>query len=107
MRLSAFSAVCPAEIGDRVIAKQEGNEKTIYLILPDHKIPNAVKRSEEWRALLENGKESVITDIAAVHFCRSGQIQFQYELDNSGVYETLIVKIPVTRISDELERLRR
>lgn len=92
MRLSAFSAVCPLEIGDKVIVKREGSEKTIYLIWPDDKLPSAVKQSEEWRALLENGKESVITDIAAVHFARSGKVQFQYELDNSGIYEILIVK---------------
>lgn len=102
MKMQAFNAKCPLEIGDKVIVKKEGSGKTAYYI-PS----NAMAKPEVWRELFQNGTECVITDIAVVHFCRSGQIQFQYELDNSGTYEMLIVKIPVTRISDELERRRR
>ena len=102
MKVQAFNARCPLEIGDKVIVKQEERGKVAYYIPP-----NATAKPEVWWALFENGKECVITDIAVIHFFRKGEIQFQYELNNSGTYEQLIVKMPAKLLSDELERLGR
>lgn len=55
MKLAAFSARCPFEIGDRIL---NGN----------------------------TGRTHIITDICCIHFLKSGSVEFQYELDNSGRY---------------------
>lgn len=67
VKQSYFIAQCPFEIGDRVIRKhsaQEITEKQISELL----------------------KAPVITDIAAIHFVKTGVVSFCYELDNNGVY---------------------
>ncbi|BFL20439.1 hypothetical protein [Mediterraneibacter gnavus] len=36
--------------------------------------------------VFEGPKEHTITDIAAVHYVKSGTVQFMYELDGNGKY---------------------
>lgn len=36
-----------------------------------------------------DGKAMRITDICALHYCKSGKVIFTYELDNSGRYVRL------------------
>ena len=57
MKLAAFNARCPFEIGDKV---QEAPEA--------------------------GGKIRTITDIACTHYVKSGEVRFLYELDNNGRY---------------------
>lgn len=95
MKLQAFNARCPLEVGDKVIIREEEKGMTAYYTPENLKIP---------AELLGSGVECIITDIAVIHFFREGKIQFQYELNNSGIYEPLIVKMPVKFLSDELKR---
>ena len=67
MKHSYFMAQCPFEIGDRVIKKYSAQGTTE-------------------KQMLELLKAPVITDIAAIHFVRTGEVSFCYELDNNGVY---------------------
>ena len=98
MKLQAFNARCPLEVGDKVIIRREEERKVAYYT------PEKIRVPEE---LLESGTECVITDIAVIHLLRGGKIQFQYELNNSGIYESMRVKMPAKFLSDELERLGR
>lgn len=93
MKTRAFNAVCPLEIGDMVAVTMEKGRKTAYYM------PQGI--------VLEINREArvqKVTDIAAVHYCRSGKVYFMYELDGCGKYEDLFVKVPVKQMSDELER---
>lgn len=65
MKQSYFIAQCPFEIGDRVIKKHSAQGIT---------------------QMQEPIKVPVITDIAAIHFVKTGAVSFCYELDNSRVY---------------------
>lgn len=38
------------------------------------------------KVTLPGGQTAIITDIACVHYVKSGQIEFRYELDGSGQY---------------------
>ena len=60
MKLAAFNARCPFEIGDKV---QETPET--------------------------GGKVRTITDIACTHYVKSGEVRFLYELDNNGRYVSI------------------
>lgn len=67
MKQSCFIAQCPYEIGDMIIKKHSslgGTELQIKELL----------------------KAPVITDIAAIHFTKTGVVSFCYELDNCGTY---------------------
>ena len=94
MKTRAFNAVCPLEIGDMVAVTMEENGKKTAYYMPQG-IVIEINRA---------AKVQKVTDIAAVHYCRSGRVCFLYELDNSGRYESLMVKVPVKQMSDELER---
>lgn len=63
MKMTAFNATCPFEIGDKIRDTVTGAQKTI-------------------------------TDIACVHYIKTGQIDFLFELDNSGNF-VILVKQPV------------
>ena len=62
MKISAFNANCPFEIGDRVCLTAQGEAK-----LPIR----------------------TITDIVCAHYVKSGAIEFGYELDNNQQYVRL------------------
>lgn len=83
MKMTAFNAVCPLEIGDKII-KVPGNPVAVY-----------VRPTPQPRAVImqQGAKTHVITDIAAVHYIRDRKIVFTYELDRSGRYQELDVKV--------------
>lgn len=93
MKLQAFNAKCPLEIGDIVFIKtNETGNNTAFLIPPEFKtLPDKLRKA------LIGEKECVITDIAVIHYCREGIVNFQYEVDKSGRYEPLDIVIPVKR----------
>lgn len=59
MKAAFFNAVCPFEIGDKVILNSGG---------------------------VNINDIRTITDIAALHSVKSGTVEFWYELDNDGRY---------------------
>lgn len=67
MKQSYFIAQCPFEIGDRITKNYSAKGTT----------------EKQIQELL---KAPVITDIACIHFVKTGEVSFCYELDNSGVY---------------------
>lgn len=56
MKFAAFNAVCNYKIGDRVVIAQP------------------------------EGSIKTITDIACIHYVKSGKVEFLYELNDSGTY---------------------
>lgn len=93
MKTRAFNAVCPLEIGDMVAVTIENGRKTAYYM------PRGVIIEIERAAKVQK-----VTDIAAVHYCRSGRVRFMYELDGCGQYESIAVKIPVKKTAEEQDR---
>lgn len=80
MKMAAFNAVCPLEIGDQIITTPEGKEAVF------------VQRAAA--VLVKNpAKAYTVTDIACTHYIKTGKIMFAYELDNSGGYRELEVKV--------------
>ena len=69
MKLAAFNAVCPYEIGDRVVILEVAGKNE-----------NGVMYTQ---------REGVITDIACTHYIKSGKVIFTYELNGSGKYERI------------------
>jgi len=70
MQVTAFSAKCPYEIGDRVnVIKASGSNKNGQLF---------------------SVGVATITDIACTHYLKSGKVIFTYELDGSGKYAPLV-----------------
>lgn len=67
MKQSYFIAQCPYEIGDMIIKKHSSLGGTELQIE-------------------ELSKAPVITDIATIHFVKTGVVSFCYELDNNGAY---------------------
>ncbi len=65
MQVSAFSAKCPYEIGDKIQVIKEVNAggRKQYMTEP-----------------------ATITDIACTHYLKNGEVLFTYELDGSGTY---------------------
>ena len=64
MKLAAFNAVCPFEIGDKIGMRKNAcavGGRTLDVIV-----------------------ERTITDIVCQHSVKTGEILFLYELDNSG-----------------------
>lgn len=82
MKMAAFNAICPLEIGDKVI-KVQGSNEVVYI--PANRI----------KAVFIQGPAQVhtVTDIACTHYIKAGKIAFSYELDNSGGYAELEVKV--------------
>lgn len=66
MKMVEFNATCPYEIGDKI---------------------NAVK---EINGQMFSAGVATITDIACVHYIKSGKIVFVYELDNCGKYVPMV-----------------
>ena len=73
MKEARFEAVCPEEIGDKVI-------------LVDGSRMAAGNIPQGRLFVFEGPKEHTITDIAAGHYVKSGTVQFMYELDGNGKY---------------------
>lgn len=69
MKVAAFSAKCPYEIGDKIQVIKEVNAggKKQYMTEP-----------------------ATITDIACTHYLKSGEVLFTYEIDGSGTYIPLV-----------------
>jgi hypothetical protein len=64
MKLAAFNAVCPFEIGDKIGMRKNAcavSGRTLDVIV-----------------------ERTITDIVCMHSAKAGTVKFLYELDNSG-----------------------
>ncbi len=93
MERRMFKAVCPLEVGDLVAIARSGDRKVAYYI-------------PEGMMLEINGEVAVqrVTDIMTQHYFKSGRVKFLYELNGSGNYEDLMVKIPIRQMADELER---
>lgn len=70
MKVTAFSAKCPYEIGDRVNVVQAAGENK--------------------NGQLFSVGAATITDIACIHYLKSGEVTFKYELNNSGKYAQLV-----------------
>lgn len=70
MKVEAFSAKCPHEIGDKIIvlAPAKKNEDGVQYMI----------------------RFATITDIACTHYIRTGKVLFTYEIDGSGEYIQLI-----------------
>ena len=87
MKASAFHAVCPVEIGDftavTVNPDKRKGMRTAYLL------PEGL--AVEIKTVVELKR---ITDIADMNYVRSGTVVFLYELDYSGDYERLTIKVP-------------
>lgn len=67
MMMAAFKARCPFEIGDKITLVLDSDEQQTRMRL----------------------KKCTITDIACVHYIKTGKIEFRYELDDSKKYITL------------------
>lgn len=93
MKRRMFKAVCPLEVGDLVAITRNGSGKVAYYI-------------PEGTMLEINGEVTVqrVTDIMTQHYFKSGRVKFLYELNGSGNYEDLMVKIPIRQMADELKR---
>jgi len=70
MKISAFNATCPFEIGDKV-------RVSVQVAIHQGVLPQKVEMVR------------TITDIACVHYTRNGTIEFLYEFDNSTRYEKI------------------
>lgn len=92
MKVQAFNARCPLEIGDKVFIRQGKDGKTAYYLPPEFETMEA-----ELKRIFLYETRHIITDIATVHFLKNGSIQFQYEIDGSGKYEPLNIVMPIRR----------
>lgn len=70
MKLAAFNATCPFEIGDKIKIRREIRGE---LAKRFHLIPATVVEEVH-----------TITDIVCVHSVKNGTVTFMYELDNNG-----------------------
>lgn len=96
MEMAVFKAVCPLEIGDTVaigVGKTAAGVRTAYYLPAGMEVVVA-------------GTVSIhtVTDISTTHYLKSGKTVFRYELNGSGRYEVLNVKVPVRETADELNR---
>lgn len=87
METAVFKAVCPLEIGDTVaigVGKTAAGVRTAYYLPAGMEVVVA-------------GTVSIhtVTDISTTHYLKSGKTVFRYELNGSGRYEVLNVKVPV------------
>lgn len=65
MKVAAFRAVCPFEIGDRIPMTKKTGDRTFSVTI------------------------STITDIACTHYIKKGMVEFTYEFDGNGRYVKL------------------
>lgn len=65
MKVAAFSAKCPYEIGEKIQVIKEIHIGGRKQYMKEH---------------------ATITDIACTHYLKSGEVHFTYELDGSGAY---------------------
>lgn len=70
MKLTAFNATCPFEIGDKIKIRREirGELAKRFPLIPATVVEEV----------------HTITDIVCVHSVKNGTVTFLYELDNSG-----------------------
>lgn len=96
METAVFKAVCPLEIGDTVAI---GAGKTAAGVRTAYYLPAGME-------VVVAGTASIhtVTDISTTHYLKSGKTVFRYELNGSGRYEVLNVKVPVRETADELNR---
>lgn len=80
MKMAAFNAVCPLEIGDQIITTPEGKE-AVYIAKAAAVI------------FKEPAAAYTVTDIACTHYIKTGKVAFAYELNNSGEYRELDIKV--------------
>jgi hypothetical protein len=66
--MSVFNATCPVEIGDKIVQVEKRS---------------VLGRSEHF---INMPPFHTITDIAAIHYVKTGKVEFRYELDNNGQY---------------------
>lgn len=95
MKMAAFKAVCPLEIGDKVATKEpteKGEAKEAYYLPDGHMV-----------ILTGAVAMHTVTDIATLHFLKNGNVSFMYELDGSGKYEPLTVRMPVAEYDAALK----
>mgnify|MGYP004568627199 CR=1 FL=1 len=96
MKAEFFRAVCPLEIGDTVAIKLDSKaQQTEALYIPPH------------ATVLVGGKDiriATVTDIATMHYLKSGETQFLYELDGKGSYKPMKVTMPVQMFDKELKK---
>lgn len=85
MKLAAFNATCPFEIGDKIKIRREIRGE---LAKRFHLIPATVVEEVH-----------TITDIVCVHSVKNGTVTFMYELDNSG--ELVRVEMPTAPKAQE------
>lgn len=85
MKKTMFKAVCPLEIGDMVAIKTDRatGEKTAYY-MPS----GTVVITADAVAIC------TVTDISMTYYLKNGETVFMYELDESGEYEALSVRVP-------------
>lgn len=95
MKMAAFKAVCPLELGDTVAvttSKAAGEPKEAYYLPDVHMV-------------ILSGAVSIhkVTDILTLHFLKNSDVSFMYELDGSGRYEPLTVKTPIKEYDEALK----
>lgn len=95
MKMAAFKAVCPLELGDTVAvttSKAAGEPKEAYYLPDGHMV-------------ILSGAVSIhkVTDILTLHFLKNSDVSFMYELDGSGRYEPLTVKMPIKEYDEALK----
>jgi len=88
MKMTAFRAVCPVEIGDKIFII---GDKAYYLV------PGVKVTPKFWYSLLQQSDRRNIEDIATVMYCKSGNVEFQYKLNGEQEYRKLNV-VAVTSI---------
>ena len=69
MKVAAFSAKCPYEIGDKMQVIKEVHTGSRKQYMTEH---------------------ATITDIACTHYLKSGEVLFTYEIEGSGTYIPLV-----------------
>lgn len=92
MKVELFQAVCPLEIGDMVAITQEEKETLMYL--------------PKGTTVIASGSVELhtVTDIATLHYLKSSETNFLYELDGSRKYRAYKVKVPIAEYAEELKK---
>lgn len=80
MKMTAFNAVCPVEIGDEIFII---GDKAYYLT------PGITVTKKFWYALCQQAEKRRIDDIATVMYCASGKVDFLYRLNEELGYRKL------------------
>ena len=96
MKTGVFKAFCPLEIGDIVIIALPDPVKTINPAEPQEAtwIPKNTMLVFNPDTLPFGFEIKTVTDIATLHYLKSGETQFMYELDSCKSYKPLKVKYP-------------